>query len=379
MASESGVGPWHCCGRPFPQSEPKFFVAWLKHRGQRPGSYLVAHRQAYHPATVFTMSCTRVLVAVGATVLLLQSLSYFASRDQSISGLMGSASVALKSEGNSIQFPRKIWQTSRLAPMALEQEYRDNVKRWNDVNPRWRHEILTDPGSDEYVRGRFGADYPEALEVYMGLSDNIMRADFFRYLVLLGDGGLYSDIDTEALKPIESWIPQEYKNQTNAVVGVEYDTFGQGKGQALMDLQLCNWTLMAKANHRLMSIVVANVIKALKALAHEQGVPLDQINANFNDVLSSTGPVQLTRSTWQYLTEVSGEEFTWQRVTGLKEPMLVHDLLILPVTAFGNGQAHSDAGPPTDIHALVHHQFKGTWKTGSHAYSKMKSSEKSNW
>ena len=117
-------------------------------------------------------------------------------------------------------------------------------------------------------------------------------------------------MDTEVLRPIETWIPEEYKNKTNAVVGVEYDTFGQGRGMALLDLQLVNWTIMSRANHRLMEIVVKNIIAALNALAQKQGVPLSEIKANFNDVLASTGPVQLTRSTWQYLTEVTGQELS---------------------------------------------------------------------
>ena len=92
-------------------------------------------------------------------------------------------------------------------------------------------------------------------------------------------------------------------------------------------------------------------------------------------MLASTGPVQLTRSTWQYLSEVTGQEFTWERVSGITEPLLVHDVLIMPVTSFGNGQSHSNAGPPTDEAALVHHQFKGSWKTGSHAYKEMQKAE----
>ena len=273
---------------------------------------------------------------------------------------------------------RKLWQTSKHAPMALDAEYQDNIKRWDEMNPSWRHEVLTDKGSDEYVRDRFSHD-SEVVSVYTGLTDNIMRADFFRYLVLLGDGGVYTDIDTQILKPIEQWIPDEYMNQTSAVVGIEYDTFGLGHGEALLDLQLVNWTIMSKANHRLMEIVVKNCVKSIKALAKKQNVGIEAIKATFNDVLASTGPTQLTRSTWQYLTEVTGEEFTWQKVTGLGAPMLAHDILILPVTSFANGQTHSNSRPPTDPSALVHHQFKGTWKTGSHAFKEMKHSEKNNW
>lgn len=230
---------------------------------------------------------------------------------------------------NTTPIRRKLWQTSRLAPMALEDETKYNIALWNSMNPNWRHEVLTDDGSDEYIRDRFAQSRPDIVEVYTALKDNILRADFFRYLVLLGDGGVYSDMDTEALKPIDSWIPQAYKNATNVVVGIEYDTMGGGRGQALLDLQLVNWTIMSAAGHGLMELVVKNVIDSLTALAQKQGVPLAHVKANFNDVLACTGPVQLTRSTWQYLSQVTGEEFTWRRVSGITEPVLVHDVLIL--------------------------------------------------
>jgi mannosyltransferase OCH1-like enzyme len=327
----------------------------------------------------------RVFVTVALVFIFLQSLTYLAYRNHEPSSKPTSnfrtpevVEAADEAAVEAVSIRRKLWQTSKYPPMALDKESRENIKRWNEVNPQWRHEVLTDQGSDEYIRDRFAQD-TDIVSVYTGLTENIMRADFFRYLVLFGEGGVYSDIDTQILKPIESWIPEKYQNKTNVVVGIEYDTFGLGRGQALLDLQLVNWTILSKANHRLLDITIRNCIKSLKALAKKQNTGIENVRADFNEILASTGPVQLTRSTWQYLTEVTGEEFNWQKVSDLQEPLLVHDVLILPVTSFANGQAHSKSRPPTDKTALVHHQFKGTWKTGSHAYSAMKDSEQNNW
>jgi len=87
--------------------------------------------------------------------------------------------------------------------MALAKEYQDNIRLWDEKNPTWRHEILTDNGAFEYVLDTF-TDNQDIVEAFTTLTDNIMRADFFHYLVLLGDGGVYSDMDTEALRPIET-------------------------------------------------------------------------------------------------------------------------------------------------------------------------------
>ncbi|MCJ1398279.1 hypothetical protein MMC11_001476 [Xylographa trunciseda] len=280
------------------------------------------------------------------------------------------------SSGSELEKPirRKIWQTTKLSPMSLEERDRKNLEKWDEMNPAWRHEVLTDGGCDEYVRDRF-AERPEIVNVFTGLKDNILRADLIRYLVLLGDGGIYSDIDTESLKPIDEWIPPEYRDVTNAVVGVEYDTFGQDPAPALLIVQFVNWTIMAKRGHPLMDLTVRNAIGAIRALAEKQQVPLGQIQANFNDVLASTGPARLTTSTFEYLSEVTGTNVSWVDVTGLTVPKLIHDVLILPVTAFGNGQRHSNAGTPEDPTALVHHLFSGSWKTGSHAFKAMAPTE----
>ena len=37
-------------------------------------------------------------------------------------------------------------------------------------------------------------------------------------------------------------------------------------------------------------------------------------------------------------------------------------VLILPINAFGSGQAHSKSGSPDENTALVQHLFKGSWK-----------------
>ena len=312
---------------------------------------------------------SRVLVVASTVVIILFLLYHALSLEQF--GDLG------RSSNSNTKRPihRKIWQTTKLSPMSLEEKDRNNLRKWDEMNPDWRHEVLTDGGCDEYVRDRF-VDRPEIVDVFTGLKDNILRADLIRYLVLLGDGGVYSDIDTESLKPIDQWIPPEYKDATNVAVGVEYDTFGNDPSPALLIVQLVNWTIMSKAGSPLLNLTVQNAIRAIKALAERQQVPIDAIKANFNDVLASTGPAQLTLATFEYLSEVTGTPISWANVTGLTAPKLIHDVLILPVTAFGNGQTHSNAGPPDDFAALVHHLFSGSWKTGSHAFKAMAQAER---
>ena len=43
-------------------------------------------------------------------------------------------------------------------------------------------------------------------------------------------------------------------------------------------------------------------------------------------------------------------------------PRLFGDILVLPVTSFGAGMGHSNAGEITEDTALVKHEFAGSWK-----------------
>ena len=290
-------------------------------------------------------------------------------------------------------FPRKIWQTAKTGPARLDENDRTSIRSWATTNPKHRYEILTQYSAETYVKDRF-SHRPDIQEVFFDLQDPILRADFIRYLVLLGDGGAYSDMDTESLKPIEDWVPPSYANEVNLVVGVEYDKLdGERWLDWPLDLQFCTWAVLAKPGHILMEKTVDRVIARLKALALAQETTVSGIRASYDDVLSTTGPSLFTEAIIEGLAVSTGTNFTWQNLTGMTESRLVDDgtyslslaslflrtafsdyervktdlqtfstVLILPINAFGSGQLHSNSGSPEEASAFVHHLFKGSWK-----------------
>ena len=259
-------------------------------------------------------------------------------------------------------FPRKIWQTSKTSPAGLNEGDRQAIQSWTKINQKWRYEIITQYSAESYVRDRF-SHRKDIEEAFLDLQDPILRADLIRYLVLLGDGGIYSDIDTMSLKPIEDWIPGRYKGLANVVVGVEYDRLDGGRWvDWTLDLQFCTWAIMAKPNHPLMDLTVERVMGRLRKLALKQEKTLAGIKTSFNDVLDTTGPAIFTESVFEVLSRSTGTNFTHHNVTGLTKARLVDDILILPINAFGSGQGHSNSGSPDEESALVQHLFKGSWK-----------------
>ena len=222
---------------------------------------------------------------------------------------------------------------------------------------------MTQHSAESYVRERFAGD-PEISETFVNLQDPILRADMIRYLVLLGDGGLYTDLNTKSLKPIDDWIPSQYRDETNVVIGIEYDSLREHRWvDWTLDLQFSTWTILAKAKHPLLEYIAQEVIKGLNKLALKNGKTLSAIDPSREEVLDTTGPAFFTRAVFEFLSRSTESQYTWENITGLQEPRPVGDILIFPITAFGSGQTHSNAGEPDEEQALVEHLFKGSWKT----------------
>ena len=61
----------------------------------------------------------------------------------------------------------------------------------------------------------------------------------------------------------------------------------------------------------------------------------------------------------EYLNTVAGAPMTWKNLTGMREPRLYGDVLVLPIDVFATGVPHSGASE-----GVVKHQFAGAWRSG---------------
>ena len=157
------------------------------------------------------------------------------------------------------------------------------------------------------------------------------------------------------------------------VVGIEYDKLDGSRWlDWTLDLQFCTWTILAKPAHPLIEMAVDRVMARLRRLAWKQGTTVSGIKASFKEVLDSTGPAMFTEVVLEGLAQSTGTNFSHLNLTGLKTARLISDVLILPINAFGSGQAHSNSGSPDEESALVQHMFAGSWK-GNHDFPDEKS------
>ena len=94
--------------------------------------------------------------------------------------------------------PRIIFQTWKTrAP--LPENYAYWSQSFRDLNPRHQYVLWDDADNRDFIT----QDFPWFLHVYDSYPAEIFRADIVRFFFLFRFGGLYSDLDTQCLRPIE--------------------------------------------------------------------------------------------------------------------------------------------------------------------------------
>ncbi|KAH0171208.1 glycosyltransferase family 32 protein, partial [Aureobasidium melanogenum] len=268
------------------------------------------------------------------------------------------------------KFPRKIWQSWKVDPTRFETRDVERARTWTVKNPGYRYEVLTDDNADYYVEhhyGPMGLNRPDIISVYKSLNAKIIKQDLLRYLIMYVEGGLYADIDVEAIRPIKRFIPKIYDEvDVDMVIGIEVDepAFASHPVLGSKAQSFCQWTFMCKPRLPVMIRLVENIMKWLHELSRKQDKPISELHLDFNEVLTGTGPSAFTIAILAEMSKTVGRNVAWDRFTELTEAKLVGGILVLPVEAFAAGTGHSDSGNHKGKGALVKHHFHASsWPT----------------
>ncbi|KAK1987080.1 hypothetical protein LZ30DRAFT_746010 [Colletotrichum cereale] len=232
-------------------------------------------------------------------------------------------------------FPTKTWQSWKDDAQDPTERTVGFPHQWMVVNPGWRYERITDANSDAYVRENFNTTIAALLT---SMRDQLLKADFLRYLILLREGGVWADIDVYPHQPVAKWIPEE----------------------SPYSVQLFQYTVLAKPGHPAMQTVVGQVTSNLQTLfsSESEGSP-----TTCEDVMATTGPFAFTKVMMEYFLRVTGEEHTGDELESLEAPRKIGDVLVLPRESFG-WLAHEHTHKEGDPSILVEHLFIASWRQG---------------
>ncbi|CZR62828.1 related to glycosyl transferase [Phialocephala subalpina] len=275
-------------------------------------------------------------------------------------------------------FPRKIWQTWKVAPVQFQVRDLERARSWAALNPGHRYEVMTDGNDLHYVETHFGPgpgglNRPDIVNMYRSLNATIIKADLLRYLMMYIEGGVYADIDVEALKPVDQFIPSHLNEEdVDLVISVEIDEPSYANHTILgqKSRSFCQWTFMCKPRVPVLLRLVDHILGWLERVATKQGVPIGEIVLNFDEVITGTGPSAFTELILAEMTRKTGRAVTWDSFHALTEPKLVGNILVLTVDSFAAGQGHSNALTHDSPRALVkHHYHASLWPSRHPRYS----------
>ncbi|KAL2003869.1 hypothetical protein VTN02DRAFT_1891 [Thermoascus thermophilus] len=268
------------------------------------------------------------------------------------------------------KFPAYIWQTWKYTPASgsFDESLRPFEASWSELHPGFVHEVVPDETAFHLIRYLY-ASMPEIQEAYQALPLAVLKADFFRYLILLARGGIYTDIDTIALKPAIDWLPQDFDRSTvGLIIGIEADPDRPDWHQWYSRrIQFCQWTIQAKPGHPVLRDVVATITEDTLRMKREGILTKSKMDKS---IVEFTGPAVWTDTVFRYFNNPeyfrdengNAKNITAMDFTGITEHKKVGDVVVLPITSFSPGVRQMGAEDVDHPMAFVKHQFEGTWK-----------------
>ena len=86
----------------------------------------------------------------------------------------------------------------------VEEIYKNYIMSWLEKNQDWSYSFTTNELNRIFMETKF----PEFLEMFDNYKSEIQRADAVRYFLLYEYGGIYADIDFEALKSMNTFLDE---------------------------------------------------------------------------------------------------------------------------------------------------------------------------
>ncbi|CDO96373.1 unnamed protein product [Kluyveromyces dobzhanskii CBS 2104] len=365
-----------------------------------------------------------------------------------------------------LPIPKKVWQTWKTdsSDKSFPRNFFKCQSVWKTLSeaetPHHQYQLITDDQMVPLLKQMYGG-VPQVIRAFESLPIPILKADFFRYLILYARGGIYSDMDTFPLRPLSTWPstsssflsslknPLKYGNSMESVdtktpaepglvIGIEADPDRSDWAKwYARRIQFCQWTMQSKPGHPLLRELITNITATtLESVADlKSSLPLDDIettkeladdynvnmrdkrrfdkhykhqqkktakNIDGTDIMNWTGPGIFSDVVFQYLNNLiqknddilmfnenldvankgnsDGDSTTkfykdivkhlqdvkpslfWGFFSLITEPILVDDVMVLPITSFSPGVRTMGAKDDNDRMAFVKHIFEGSWK-----------------
>jgi inositol phosphorylceramide mannosyltransferase catalytic subunit len=185
-----------------------------------------------------------------------------------------------------LEIPKILHQTWRTADLPMP--YAKWRAGWIANHPGWNHRFYDDSAIRSFVTDRA----PIWLSTFDALPSMIQRVDFFRYLAVYLDGGMYADVDMISYRSCEPLLAG-----AACVLGIEnhVSTWLQRRLGYQRPWQLANFIFAATPGHPLLGSL-------LEDIARHATTPV----MSDHHLQEITGPRLLTRITYVLAADARG-------------------------------------------------------------------------
>jgi len=125
-------------------------------------------------------------------------------------------------------FPKIIWQTHNYTIDDMPEHVKMVCSNWINLNPGWQYRYVNHIEREGFVRR-----YPEILPYYLYLSPKL-QSDVWRYLVTYEYGGLYADMDSVCIKPVDYMLDNIDTDPELIVIPKELNHGSTGNGNYII-------------------------------------------------------------------------------------------------------------------------------------------------
>ena len=170
--------------------------------------------------------------------------------------------------------PKHVWQcfkTKDLNPVL-----KSHIERLKKMNPEWIFHLYDDEDIRSFIKEYYDKDM---LNTFNMITSGAGKADLWRYLVLYQFGGLYLDLDSEIITPLDQWIKETDRcilSQEGCTQPPELCPY-PGVNRCMVQ-----WALIYEPKHPFMKATIDQVVNNIKN------------KINIHNLLICTGPVVYT-------------------------------------------------------------------------------------
>ena len=159
------------------------------------------------------------------------------------------------------------WKSHTLLPHHAEWH-----ESWKSQHPGWLYKLWTDTDNLELIK----ESLPWFLDTYNSFPDMIYRVDAVRYAYMYVYGGVYADLDFEALKPLDGLL---YNSSLTLAMESE-DLNGDGNPR------LANSILASSPGHPFWIHLLTSITKTFHARDAQHSASLHPIDVTGPDAVS---------------------------------------------------------------------------------------------